>query len=77
LAEPRIGEAPLVDIDDRDRSLVLDPGIEDLEGIEGSNAQFLDRRGIENAQARERNQERKARQPRIAESARKPSPPYP
>ena len=77
LTEPGIGKAPFVDIDDRNRPLGLDPGIDDLEGIEGSNAQFLDRRGVENTQGRESDQERKARQPCVAESARKPPPQYP
>ena len=75
LAELR--QALLVDIDDGDRPCGLHAGIDALEGIEGPDPDFLDRRRIGDAQRRKADQQREADQPRIAEPPREPSSQYP
>ena len=61
------GQAFFVDIDDSDRPYGLHAGIDALEGVEGSDPQFLDRREIGDAQRRDSDQEHEANQSRIAE----------
>ena len=50
LAEPGIGQALLVDVDDGDRPCLLHPGIDKLEGIESADSQLFHRRRIDGAQ---------------------------
>ena len=76
LTEPGVGKALLVDIDDGDRPRLLDPGVDALEGIEGSDAQLLDRSRVEQAQAGETDQQDQTRQARETEFPRKPPPQY-
>ena len=74
LTELRIGQAPFVDVDDRDRPHRLLAWIEHLEDIEGSDPQLVDRSRIPNPQRGKADQQRKADQPRIAEAPLEPPP---
>ena len=75
LTESRIGQAPFVDVDDRDRPHRLLAWFQHLEDIEGSDPHLGDRSRIPNPQRGKADQERKADQPRIAEAPLEP-PPY-
>jgi hypothetical protein len=70
------GEAPFIDIDDGDRPCGLHAGVDALEGIEGPDAELLDRGRIGDAQRRKPDQERQAYQPRIPEPTLEPTPQY-
>ena len=74
LTEFRIGQAPFVDVDDRDRPHRLLAWFQHLEDIEGSDPDLGDRSRIPNPQRGKADQERKADQPRIAEAPLEPPP---
>ncbi len=75
LTESRIGQAPFVDVDDRDRPHRLLAWFQHLEEIEGSYPHLGDRSRIPNPQRGKADQQRKADQPRIPEAPLEP-PPY-
>src|SRR5258708_29465246 len=75
LAEFR--QALLVDIDNGDRPCGLHPGIDELEGVEGSDPKLLDRGRIGDPEGRKADQERQAHQPGIPEPSREPPSQYP
>ena len=65
-------QTPFVDVDDPHRPCGLHAGVDDLEGIEGPDPEFLDRRGIGDAQHGKSDQQSDAEQPRIAELSLEP-----
>ena len=70
---PELFQALVVDIDDGDRPDGLLARVDALEGVEGPDADFLDRRRIGDAQRGEPDQQHKAQQPGIAEAPLEPS----
>ena len=74
---PELLQALLVDVDDGDRPCGLLAGLDELEGVEGPDPDFLDRSRIGDAKRREPDQEREADQPGIAEPPLEPPPQYP
>ena len=73
LTELGISKALFVDIDDGHRPHRLHPWAQDLEVVEGPDAQFLHQGRIGDAQTRKAQQQQQADRARIAEPAREPS----
>ena len=74
---PELLEALVVDIDDGDRPCGLVARIDALKRVEGPDANFFDGSRVGSAKRGEPDQQRKAKQPGVADAPRKPSSQYP